>query len=49
MQTAYRIKVEADGQLLWDSGKTASSSMTHISYEGRTLKSREYITWSVCL
>ncbi len=48
-QTAYRIKAETDGELLWDSGKVASSSMTHIQYEGRELKSREHVTWSVCL
>lgn len=48
-QTAYQLKVEKDGELLWDSGKVASSSMTHIAYEGRALTSREHIEWSVCL
>lgn len=48
-QTAYQLKVEKDGELLWDSGKVASSSMTHIAYEGRALTSRAHIEWSVCL
>lgn len=57
-QRAYRIKVEAEPELkaavegsglLWDSGKVESASMTHIPYEGRELKSRERIVWSVCL
>lgn len=48
-QTAYQLKVEKDGEILWDSGKVASSSMTHIAYEGRALTSREHIEWSVCL
>ncbi len=48
-QKAYQIVVKKEGELLWDSGKVTSSSMTHIAYEGRTLKSREHLVWSVCL
>lgn len=48
-QTAYRIIVRNEDEVLWDSKKTLSSSMTHIPYGGRALRSRERITWSVCL
>ena len=43
-QTAYQI-VTAN----WDSGKVASSSMTHIPYEGWDLHSRDIVNWSVQL
>lgn len=48
-QSAYQIRVETEKELLWDSGKVESSSMTHIRYGGRALQSREEIFWSVCL
>lgn len=48
-QSAYQIRAEKDGELLWDSGKVTSSSMTHIRYGGRALESRERICWSVRL
>lgn len=48
-QTAYRIVACVNGEPVWDSGKVASSSMTHIPYGGRALKSRERVTWSVTL
>ena len=48
-QTAYRIIARNGDALLWDSGKVASSSMTHIRYEGETLKSRDRVEWSVIL
>ena len=48
-QTAYQIVVKVKGQTLWNSGKVESSSMTHIPYGGRLLKSRERVQWSVKL
>ncbi|MCR5092767.1 MAG: hypothetical protein K6B72_02220, partial [Lachnospiraceae bacterium] len=41
-QSAYRIVVsdEADGQLIWDSGKVSSDSSLEIPYEGEALKAR---------
>lgn len=48
-QTAYQITATSHGKLLWDTGKVASSSMTHILYEGTALQSREHITWTVQL
>ncbi len=48
-QTAYQIRcTDADGNLVWDSGKVAGASM-HADYAGRALKSRDRITWSLCL
>ena len=50
-QSAYRI-VATDAiskDLLWDTGKVLSSSMTHILYEGRTLSSTERVLWKVIL
>ena len=40
MQTAYRIIAKSDGNVVWDTGKVDSSRMTHIFYEGETLRSR---------
>ncbi len=48
-QTAYQIIAKGSGETLWDSGKVASSSMTHIPYGGPKLHSRERVNWSVKL
>ena len=48
-QTAYQIIAKRGSETVWDSGKVDSSSMTHIPYQGKPLKSRDIITWSVCL
>ena len=48
-QTAYQILAERNGETVWDSGKVASSSMTHIQYVGEPLKSRDRVEWSVVL
>lgn len=48
-QTAYQIKALREEEVIWDSGKVSSSSMTHITYGGRELHSREFVTWQVCL
>ena len=48
-QTAYRITATKDGAVTWDSGKVISDRMTHISYEGPQLLSRDKIEWSVQL
>ena len=48
-QTAYQIIAKVGEETVWNSDKVESSSMTHISYEGRELKSREHVHWSVKL
>lgn len=49
-QTAYQILAKNEaGETVWDTGRVESSRMTHIPYEGETLKSRDIITWSVKL
>ena len=48
-QTAYQILVKRGEELVWDSGKVKSSSMTHIRYAGKPLHSRDTVTWSVQL
>ena len=58
-QTAYRIVAKradfaaapdsAGAELLWDSGKVSSSSMTHIPWGGKPLQSRSRVEWSVTL
>ena len=48
-QTAYQILAERHGETVWDSGKVASSSMTHIQYKGKQLQSRDRVEWSVVL
>ncbi len=47
-QTAYQIIAECDGKIVWDSGKTVSSQMTHIPYGG-SLTSRTRVEWKVRL
>ena len=48
-QTAYQILAERGGETVWDSGKVASSSMTHIHYAGKALQSRDRVEGSVVL
>ena len=48
-QTAYQIIAQRDGDVVWNSGKVESSSMTHIQYAGAPLHSRDRIEWSVTL
>ena len=48
-QTAYQIIAKRKNELVWDSGKVASSAMTHVAYAGSPLHSREHITWTVTL
>ncbi len=48
-QTAYQIIAKRKKEIIWDSGKVASPSMTHILYGGQPLHSRERIIWSVTL
>lgn len=48
-QTAYRIVCRKGDQIMWDSGKVKSSSMTHIRYGGKVLSSRDIISWTVAL
>lgn len=52
-QTAYQIQVANSardlqrGDLIWDSGKVASSAPTGIPYAGDELRSRERVAWRV--
>ena len=48
-QTAYQIIAKVGGEIVWNSGKVESSTMTHIPYEGRELHSGERVYWSVKL
>ena len=48
-QTAYQIIASSGNETIWNSGKVLSSSMTHIAYGGRKLKSRERVFWRVKL
>ena len=48
-QTAYQIIAKRKDEIVWDSGKVKSSSMTHVLYGGQPLHSRERVTWSVTL
>lgn len=40
---------DEDTEIIWDTGKIFSSSMTHIRYEGEALQSRDIVIWSVQL
>ncbi|MBS1723238.1 MAG: family 78 glycoside hydrolase catalytic domain [Armatimonadetes bacterium] len=46
-QTAYRIVVESDGTVLWDSGKVSSNAQGQVEYSGTPLKSRLRCTWKL--
>lgn len=48
-QTAYQILCKRQEQVIWDSGKVPSSSMTHIPYGGEALHSRDRVSWFVTL
>ena len=48
-QSAYQITARRNGEVVWDSGRVLTSSMTHIRYEGKTLHSRDRVEWSVTL
>ncbi len=48
-QTAYQIVCRRGDEVIWDSGKIVSSSMTHIRYAGKPLKSRDCALWNVTL
>ncbi len=49
-QSAYQIlAVNEKDQIVWDTGKAVSSTMTHIPYMGKNLNSRERVTWKVKL
>ena len=48
-QTAYQIIAKVNGEIIWNSGKVDSSSMTHIPYGGPEPHSRERVYWSVKL
>ena len=48
-QSAYQIVCLREEEVIWDSGKVPSSSMTHISYEGKELKSRDSVEFSIQL
>ncbi|MEG2931369.1 MAG: family 78 glycoside hydrolase catalytic domain, partial [Ruthenibacterium sp.] len=48
-QTAYQIIARCSNAVVWDSGKVASAEMTQIRYEGKPLKSRDCVRWTVQL
>ena len=48
-QTAYQIVCKRNGETVWDSGKVDSSSMSHITYSGSCLQSRDIVIWAVRL
>ena len=40
---------DEDTEIIWDTGKVSSASMTHIQYEGEALHSRDIVIWNVQL
>jgi len=45
LQTAYRIMIEDDSGLVWDSGKVDSGQCNQVRYEGPALKSAQRYRW----
>ena len=49
-QSAWQIVATDDeGKVAWDSGKMAGAKMTQVPYQGRSLTSRDLISWRVRL
>ena len=48
-QSAYQIVAVRDGKEVWNTGKVASSRMTHVPYAGEPLKSRDHVDYTVTL
>lgn len=48
-QTAYRIVVRRNDDIVWDTGKVPSSQMLHHRYDGSALHSRDRVEWAVTL
>lgn len=49
-QSAWQIMATDDeGKVAWDSGKMAGAKMTQVPYQGRSLTSRDLISWRVRL
>ena len=48
-QTAYQIIAKRGDEVVWDTGKVSSNTMTHIRYAGKILHSRDIVDWSVTL
>ena len=48
-QSAYRIIVRKDEEVMWDTGKVSSSLNHDIPYRGKALSSRDILHWSVSL
>ncbi len=48
VQTAYKLQVrDADGALVWDSGKVTSSQQSYVAYAGPALEPGSAYTWRV--
>ena len=48
-QTAYQIVCKRGDEVIWDSGKVISDTMTQIPYDGEPLHSRDLVLWTVQL
>ncbi|MBQ6503736.1 MAG: family 78 glycoside hydrolase catalytic domain [Flexilinea sp.] len=48
-QTAYKIVCRDGSEVMWDSGKVNSASMSHIPYKGKPLQSRQHIDFDITL
>lgn len=49
MQKSYRITARTDDEILWDSGEVFSDESRFIKYEGKPLRSRQEVSWQVCV
>lgn len=47
VQSRYRIRAEADGAVVWDSGEVASDASFAVPYGGPPLRPRQRVSWSV--
>ena len=47
MQTAYELKVSANKETVWSSGKVSSGQSVQITYGGKPLQSGKKYNWQV--
>ena len=47
VQKSYRIQAVSENEILWDSGVVESDECRFIRYEGKSLQSRQKVTWQV--
>ena len=46
-QSAYRVEVQSDERVIWDSGWVESDQSVRVAYKGEPLRPRQRLTWRI--